>query len=346
MHNSKNAPYVSFVVTSRNDNHGGDMTKRMRIFTKGLIYQCNVHKLRSELVFVEWNPIPGKPYLNEVLPAPEDGDYLTIRYIRVPKAIHNTLNFHERLPMFQMIAKNVGIRRSEAPFVVCTNVDLLFSDALCSFIAKKTLQKGHFYRANRCDIPNTISEEMRVSEQLEFAKNKTTKRLGNNKKSVFKKLLHALSMHIVCPFFSFIKKDKLLKEKVQLNTLDFDACGDFTLMSKEDWLDIDGYVELQMYSLHIDSMGLMSAFAKEKKQIVFPPEACTYHIAHTGGWEMDNPIDKLKFYSKLPSLEWWSVWESGIKIIGEKRNFDINTKDWGLNNSQLEEITLNTWKKQ
>ena len=346
-----NAPYISFVVTSRNDNHGGDMTKRMRIFTKGLIHQCNAHKLRSELVFVEWNPLPGEPYLSEVLPEPKDGDYLTIRYIRVPNAIHSTLNFHEPLPIFQMIAKNVGIRRAEAPFVVCTNVDLLFSDALCSFLAKKTLQKGHFYRANRCDIPNTISEEMTVTEQLDFAQTKMTKRLGKNgHDSIFRDsqgvFFKYKALRMFLPLLRISKKLLFSKERILLDQLDLDACGDFTLMSKEDWLDIDGYVELEMYSLHIDSMGLMSAFAKAKEQIVLAPNACTYHIAHPGGWEIDDPIEKLKFFAKFPILEWWSVWQSGIKIIKEKQNFDINTKDWGLSNSQLEEITLNTWKKQ
>ena len=45
-------PYISFVVTSRNDNHGGDLRKRMMIFYKGLIHQCNKFKLPCELIMV------------------------------------------------------------------------------------------------------------------------------------------------------------------------------------------------------------------------------------------------------------------------------------------------------
>ena len=204
-----------------------------------------------------------------------------------------------------MIAKNVGIRRAEAPFVVCTNVDLLFSDALCSFLAKKTLQKGHFYRANRCDIPNTISEEMTVTEQLDFAQTKMTKRLGKNgHDSIFRDsqgvFFKYKALRMFLPLLRISKKLLFSKERILLDQLDLDACGDFTLMSKEDWLDIDGYVELEMYSLHIDSMGLMSAFAKAKEQIVLAPNACTYHISHSGGWEIDDPIEKLKFFAKFP----------------------------------------------
>jgi len=34
-----------------------------------------------------------------------------------------------------MIAKNVGIRRARGRFVLCTNVDLLFSDKMVRFLA-------------------------------------------------------------------------------------------------------------------------------------------------------------------------------------------------------------------
>jgi hypothetical protein len=34
-------PYLSIVVTTRNDNHGGDLLLRTQTFVKGLIHQCN-----------------------------------------------------------------------------------------------------------------------------------------------------------------------------------------------------------------------------------------------------------------------------------------------------------------
>ena len=63
---------LSIVVASRNDNHGGDMTRRMRIFVKGLIDQCNKFKLRAELIIVEWNPPSDKPLLHEEVYPKED----------------------------------------------------------------------------------------------------------------------------------------------------------------------------------------------------------------------------------------------------------------------------------
>ena len=81
-------PYLSIVATSRNDNHGGDALKRMTMFVNGLIAQTNRHKLPAELIMVEWNPPEDKPLLHTALPKPRDADCLILRYVIVPKAIH------------------------------------------------------------------------------------------------------------------------------------------------------------------------------------------------------------------------------------------------------------------
>ena len=47
--------HLSFVVTTRNDNHGGDMLRRFQIFAETLLQQANRHSLKGELIVVEWN---------------------------------------------------------------------------------------------------------------------------------------------------------------------------------------------------------------------------------------------------------------------------------------------------
>jgi len=51
-------PFLSVVATSRNDNHGGDIDRRMQLCLAGLAAQANRHELPVELVLVEWNPPP------------------------------------------------------------------------------------------------------------------------------------------------------------------------------------------------------------------------------------------------------------------------------------------------
>ncbi|MEM9022213.1 MAG: hypothetical protein AAGB22_00630 [Bacteroidota bacterium] len=338
-------PYISFVATSRNDNHGGDMRKRMRIFVRGLIHQCNAFQLPAELIMVEWNPPNEEPLLHEVLPQPEADDYLRIRYIVVPEAMHHTLNFSDKLPLFQMIAKNVGIRRAYAPFVCCTNIDLLFADALFETLAARQLQPGHYYRANRCDIPESIDEQWEVPEMLRFSEANILKRLGKSR--FYPNFTDTTSILFrfwgMIPVFRALSGFKrLITPPVQtkLQEMDTEACGDFTLMSKEDWLNIQGYPELEVYSLHIDSMGLLAANACNIKQVIFPYQACTYHIRHVNGWEFDSPRERVLFFTNKPVLDWWSVYSWGKDILEKGERFNFNRPDWGLANEELEEIIV------
>ena len=336
------APYISIVVASRNDNHGGDMLKRMRIFVNGLIHQCNKYKLPCELIFVEWNPPENSKPLKDVLPK-SDSKFLDIRYIVVPQRVHSQLNNSERLPLFQMIAKNIGIRKSNAKFVLCTNVDLLFSDRLFERLSKQDLEVSKVYRANRCDVPNTLNENEKVSDQLRYCENNILKRLGkSNRYPNFTHTNGFLFKYVVFqPLLIVLSKIKALYARSpvdRFNSLDFDACGDFTLMSKEDWIRIQGYPELEIYSIHIDSMAMISTAAQNIEQVIFKWDECCYHLEHDGGWDFKSPVDRIYFYTKFPMLEWWAVREAGIHLIKNNENWNINKSNWGLLNVELQEF--------
>lgn len=336
-------PYISYIVTSRNDNHGGDLRKRMMIFYRGLIHQCNKYKLTCELIIVDWNSPDPNELLDKVLPPVSETDYLSVRYIVVPTEIHNQYRFSDELGLFQMIAKNVGIRRAKADFICCTNIDLLFSDALFEELAKRRLEKGKYYRANRCDIPSSINENDSVEDQLKFCEENIIKRLG--KRKGLEVLSDDNGMLCTYPIFNsfcrWINRVKLTfytKVEAKMRIVDSDACGDFTMMHLEDWEKIDGYVELEMYSLHVDTMALYAALARGIEQVIYPQEMCSYHIAHSGGWDPGNAVQQLQFYNKRPTLDWWVVAAAGRQIIKDESNFDMNSEDWGLKNVELKEI--------
>lgn len=343
MSSDNNKPYLSIVAVSRNDNHGGDMLKRMRIFVNGLIQQSNKFKLPCELILVEWNPIVGEKHLNEVLPSTTNQDFLSIRYIIVPNSVHQTLAFSNQIPLFQMIGKNVGIIRAKAEFVLCTNVDLIFSDELFSELVKRNLLHGHFYRANRCDVPSTLDENWSIEKQLDFCQSNIIKRLG--KSASYPNFTHTSGFMfrywLFQPVLKFLSKVKASYAKGitdVLDTLDLDACGDFTLMSKKDWINIQGYPELEIYSIHIDSMGVLAAAAQSMKQIIFDYKACAYHLEHKDGWEFKNPIDKIHFYTKKPMLDWWTVREAGLYLLQNKSKFNLNKPNWGFSDLEFKEF--------
>jgi hypothetical protein len=341
-------PYISIVATTRNDNHGGDLLQRTTCFVEGIYHQARKFNLSVELILVEWNPPADKPLLKEVLPPPPKDCPVTMRYIIVPNEIHRTFRLGNAIPLFQMIAKNVGIRRAKGEFILCTNIDLLFSDDCFREMAAKKFKEGVYYRANRCDIPKSVMEQKGLEAQLAYAEKNIMERLGRNYQ--YKHVQHFPTFFFWFPnalrlldnFLGFFLKKKYEKKISSLEYLDFDACGDFTLMHREDWLKIQGYCEMDLYSLHVDSMALISAAAVGIRQEVFLPLACSYHIYHEDGWASDflEPDDLIKFLAKRPSLDWHSVSEAGKKLLQEGRPYQINDENWGYADVDLEEYVF------
>src|SRR6185312_5942122 len=118
---------------------------------------------------VEWNPPADRPRLAEVLRLPKK-HACTYRFIEVPEALHRTLAHSESLPLFQMIAKNVGIRRARGQFVLATNIDILMSPELVEFLAQKRLEPGCLYRVDRCDVESNIPFGESADRVLEYCR--------------------------------------------------------------------------------------------------------------------------------------------------------------------------------
>ena len=103
----------------------------------------------------------------------EGNDYFQGRVYTVPPHIHQQFANSEVLTLFQMIGKNVGIRRAKGEWILCTNPDLLFSDQLVE--AMGTVGKEErLYRSARADMPfclpigNSVAEWLESCEKLEI----------------------------------------------------------------------------------------------------------------------------------------------------------------------------------
>lgn len=339
-------PHYSIVVTSRNDSHGGNILKRMRLFVSGLIHQANAFQLPIELIFVEWNPPTDRPPLHEALPKPGPDDLLRLRYIQVPAAIHARYKRATEIPLFQMTAKNVGIRRAVGEYILCTNVDLLFSDALFRWLAQKELNPKAFYRANRVDIPDGITEAMSFAEQMAYAQGHVIRVNGWDARFQHVdvrahgiKELGPISRRITDRIGARHRRKQPLGER-EYYLLDRNACGDFTLMHRDAWAHIQGYAELDLYSIHIDTLGIVAARALGYAQVVLPGEACTYHIDHPSGWSSMGPIEKLKFLEERPGIDFGVLQEVTYHLLETGKQLDINPADWGFLHEKFEETVF------
>ena len=146
------APYLTVVAASRNDDHGGNTLYRTQIFIDSFLEQCERHQLRAELILVEWNPPRDRPPLAEVIRWDRQNPWVDCRVITVPYERHVFIRFSRVLPLFQMIAKNVGIRRARGEFILATNIDILFSDELMALVAQKAFRADRVYRCDRFDV--------------------------------------------------------------------------------------------------------------------------------------------------------------------------------------------------
>ena len=382
-------PYLSIVATARNDNHSGNMLRRMQIFINGLLHQCQQYQLPAELIIVEWNPPVNKPRLQEVLSWPIENNPCKVRIIEVPPEIHRRFKHSEGLPLFQMIAKNVGIRRAKGEFILATNIDLLFSDELFSFLASRQLQSRVMYRIDRYDVRADVPLEVSLEEQLAYCQENIirvngrygTKDVKRKRKKVepvqqpevinnqwLDKIpdsvipLLSLSRKIYRRLLPVSWRDAILDElppaikdwviargllNVQQNALSSEsvnsepvppplhtnACGDFTLMAKEDWFVLRGYPELEIFALHLDSLIMYMAHHGGIKEKVLEEQMRCYHIEHTSNWKPEGKHETVNKWLKDNSIAYLSyeqletlnqiMKQSGKPIV-------FNDEHWGL----------------
>ncbi len=163
-------PYLSVVVTARNDDHGGNLLGRMQAFVNGWLNQARRHSIPSELIIVEWNPPQDRPRLVQALRWPAETGPCAVRIIEVPPELHARYAHGAALPLYQMIGKNVGIRRARGRFVLATNIDILFSSELVEFFAKQQLDSGRMYRMDRHDVMSDVPVDADPEEQLAYCR--------------------------------------------------------------------------------------------------------------------------------------------------------------------------------
>lgn len=145
-------PYLSVVLTGRNDNYGGDFNER---FLRALGFNHR-HLAEAgidyEVVFVEWAPVAGRPYLAELLAEQLPEMASTIRTFVVDARYQETASLNPSVRFLEFSAKNVGIRRARGAFVLSTNTDVHLSRGIVEILARRELAERTLYRATRADL--------------------------------------------------------------------------------------------------------------------------------------------------------------------------------------------------
>jgi hypothetical protein len=342
-------PYLSIVATSRNDDHGGDPLIRTQIFIDNLAKQSSKYKLPVELILVDWNPVSDRPGLASVLNVPDNQEYFNAKVITVPTVVHNRIKYSDKLALFQMIAKNVGIRRASGEFILATNIDILFSDELIHYISRKKLDPLKQYRVDRYDINGGLVPGLSLEQTLEYAWSHPVRSNRRYQPEQLVRHLYGdeLFKRICIPdqeyAGSFQDVNVVLNDNfweihpdrsVEMTHLHTNACGDFTLLSRKGWDAIRGYPEFEAFSFNIDSMGVISAHYAGFTEVALLPPCVCFHIEHSvgSGW---TPEGESKLFNRLRQAEIlnpeWPVLRPLVNEMREKRvSLEFNNAGWGM----------------
>ena len=349
---------ISFVAASRNDDHGGNLLHRMQVFIEALLGQCDRHGLNAELVLVEWNPPQDRPGLAEALRRPRS-ENCRVRIVTVPPGLHRRFDNADSLPLHQMIAKNVGIRRSRGNFVVATNIDVLFSNGLMAALAQGDLDAACWYRTDRHDVPADIPASISVEDQLAYCaahvirvhgRDGTEDREAGTFNRIYRdparlRATAALSPLSFLPVVgSRIRNAARSLEFIETcGRLHTNASGDFTCMARTKWHELRGYWEFTGFPAFVDGLLCHGAKFSGLEERILSADACIYHIEHgTGtGYAGYASGDKWKNLDieKIPRITPENYRETAIGMARNHASAVRNGEDWGLANETLEETT-------
>jgi hypothetical protein len=154
------APYVSIVVTGRNDGYGGDFVKRFLATLQFNHRELAARGVTHEFVVVEWAPPRGAPLLADLVDARCPASLAaTVRAIVVDEAYHRAMVQNPRLVYHEFPAKNVGIRRARGQYVLTTNCDVILGRHILGRLERREIEPAVLFRAPRWDLVATIDVE-------------------------------------------------------------------------------------------------------------------------------------------------------------------------------------------
>ncbi|MCW5734326.1 MAG: hypothetical protein KIS73_09375 [Enhydrobacter sp.] len=248
------SPFISVITYGRNDAYAPSYAKKVGRATNLLARQLEGAGIDSEILLVEWNPAPGRPGLFDMFETRDRLHHVGIRRFTIDGEHHKRFLGAEEGGFHVVEAANAGIRRARGRFVVPKSSDTFFSPALIERLARLDLDPSTVYRANRHDIP-VADESWDLDDSSLLA--------------CFESLPSSIHDVIVQP------------RQWALRDLHTNACGDFMLMSSEQWHRLRGFpFYSSVLTLDADSLALHAAAAIGVRECRWPDDCRIYKPLH------------------------------------------------------------------
>jgi hypothetical protein len=119
------------------------------------------------------------------------------------------------------------------------------------------------------------------------------------------------------------------------------GCGDFTVLSRDDWARLRGYPEWPIFSWHLDSAFMYAAAANDVREVALGKRYRIYHLDHAPGSGY-SPSGAAQLFARLDAkripylsnddLERWRQ-----QVATDPQSAIVNGPDWGLGGQVLPE---------
>lgn len=200
---------ISVVVATRNDNYGGYLIYRFSNFLLQFKYIEKHYPNLFELVIIDWNSDNQKVQIEDLYNFEGIKNYKIKKY---DNDYHNSVSDNSKIPFFEYIAKNEGIKYASSKYIITCTQDIIFSKKILDYLYYTELNTNSFYRVDRIDL-NTdykfkYNENFFINESL-FNKYKS---VYQSRQNFFFTILNSYSKKFFGRDLIFIKSKKMHKE--------------------------------------------------------------------------------------------------------------------------------------
>ena len=285
---------IASVVVNRNDGY--------KDFERGLIHFKSMIKSFDEVNYVDWNS-PNGSFIWEIEDKlPKKGK---IKHYCIPSEIVNKLIFDQNAQKCnEAISRNIAIRRSDADWIVSTNLDIIPPTKKEIKKLVKNLDKNTFYTISRREAPKDIIYNSR------------------NEKEIRDSLKTIPARHFPA------------RVTPNDNYSLINCCGDFQIAHRDVWHKIKGFEEEMIYACYVDTNVQKKAILNDfNLEVLYEP--ALYHMEHgayfskADGTRVHDSENKGAYKGESQAYNDVFTW---VENFGSTKNIS----DWGLNHLDIE----------
>ena len=286
---------IASVTVNRNDGY--------KDYKRGILHFKSMAETFDEVNYVDWNS-PENSFMWDIEhKLPKNNK---IKHYCIPSGIVNQIIFDKNAQKCnEAISRNIAIRRSNADWIVSTNIDVIPPTRRELKNLIKGLNKNTFYTLSRREAPLKIIE--------------------NSSKSI-KELRESLTN---IPARHFSAKVTPNDEYSLIN-----CCGDFQIAHKSVWNKIKGFEEEMIYACFVDTniqkKAVLNGFGLEVKY-----EPAIYHMEH-GAYFTKEDGTRVQDKENTGAYKGDNKAYNDVYQWVENFNKTKNTENWGLGQINIE----------